>query len=371
MQGVLRAIFGTCQFEKPAFIISCHKLCEVEKAFSQMEKALARGFYLAGFLSYEGGYAFEKVFQNNRNYGFPLVYFGAFDKDTSPPNPLSIIDGEGAEGKSFVLEKAGVRIKKEYLSSIKAIKSHLVAGDTYQVNYTFKQKIKFQGDSFLLYQTLKKRQPTPYSAFIETKDFSILSLSPELFFKKQKDTIMVKPMKGTIEPGKRNARRLKDDPKNRSENLMIVDLLRNDLGRIAKPGTVKTTRLFEVEEHPTLYQMTSTVEAKIAREIDMHTLFKNIFPSGSVTGAPKIRTMQIIQELEKEERNIYTGSIGYITPQRDMFFNVAIRTLLLSPFHDSRFTFHGELGIGSGITYDSDPQKEYEECLLKAKFLAA
>jgi para-aminobenzoate synthetase/4-amino-4-deoxychorismate lyase len=169
-------------------------------------------------------------------------------------------------------------------------------------------------------------------------------------------------MKGTIPPGKGHADLLGHDPKNRSENVMIVDLLRNDLGRIAKTGTVKTTKLFEVEKYETLYQMTSTIEAEIPSNINLYDLFKNIFPSGSVTGAPKIRTMQIIRELEKEERNIYCGSIGHITPKKDMLFNVAIRTILLEGEK-------GELGIGSGIVYDSEPEKEFEECLLKSNFV--
>lgn len=375
----MRILFNNYLFENPSLIIKCHKLSEVENVFHQMENAIAKGFYLAGFLSYEAGYAFEKILQNPKAYDFPLVYFGAYAKPTSPllfPSPLC---GEGtlhfrlSNSPLHFMERGlrGEDFKRRYLDAVRQIKHYLAAGDTYQVNYTFKHKFNFYGDPFALYQKLKRRQTTPYSAFLKANDFSILSLSPELFFRKQSDRIKVKPMKGTINLGRGKANQLRNDPKSQSENVMIVDLLRNDLGRIAKTGTVKTTKLFEVERYETLYQMTSTIEAKIPKDIDLYNLFRNIFPSGSVTGAPKIRTMQIIHDLEKEERKIYTGSIGFITPQKDMIFNVAIRTILLHPssFVHRPSCFVGEMGIGSGIVYDSDPEKEFEECLLKAKFL--
>jgi para-aminobenzoate synthetase/4-amino-4-deoxychorismate lyase len=362
----MRILFSRQLFENPAYIIECHKLSEVKDALVQMEKALARGFYLAGFLSYEAGYAFEKVLRDSKTYEFPLICFGAYSSFFPPE---TIPASEPKKPRS-----APNLTKNKYLSNIKKIKTRLAAGDSYQVNFTFKLKFDFRGNPLALYQKLKTRQSTLHSAFIETDKFSILSLSPELFFKKRGNKIKVRPMKGTIRPGKGRAEILKNDLKNRSENVMIVDLLRNDLGRIAKTGTVKTTKLFEIEKYETLYQMTSTVEADVPEGIKLHDLFRNIFPSGSVTGAPKIRTMQIIRELEKEERKIYTGSIGFITPQKDMVFNVAIRTLLLSTSDPERSrgghrTFDGEMGVGSGITYGSDPEAEYQECLLKAKFL--
>jgi len=348
-------------FENPSFVIECHKLSQLESILNRMEDALKRGYYLAGFISYEAGYAFEKVFYDNKTYDFPLVCFGAYR--TPPPLPLSLRE-RGEIEPPIVKIKWDKGNKPHYLSAIKTIKQHLAAGDTYQVNYTFKHKFNFKGSPFNLYQRLKKRQSTPYSAFIKSNDFSILSLSPELFFRKWGNKIKMKPMKGTSHLGRGQASRLENDPKNQSENIMIVDLLRNDLGRVAKTGTVKTRKLFEVEKYQTLYQMTSTIEAEIPANIPLRHLFRSLFPSGSVTGAPKIRTMQIIRELEKEERNIYTGSIGFITPDKDMVFNVAIRTILLS-------RSYGEMGVGSGIVFDSDPEKEYEECLLKSRFLFA
>jgi para-aminobenzoate synthetase/4-amino-4-deoxychorismate lyase len=343
-------------FEDPDLMIRCHRLYEVENTFQRMEKALADGYYLAGFLSYEAGYAFEACFRNNNVYDFPLLCFGAYKNPGPLPNPPTV-------RPKTISPKINLATD-EYFESLAKIKKLLLQGETYQVNYTFKQKFKYQGNPYALYRKLKSHQLTPYSAFIEARDFSIFSYSPELFFRKKGDKIKVKPMKGTIEPGGKNALQLMNDPKNRSENLMIVDLLRSDLGRIARTGTVKTTKLFEVEKHETIYHMTSTVEAKIPRNLGLYDLFSNIFPSGSVTGAPKIRTMQIIRELEKEERKIYTGCIGFITPQKDMVFNVAIRTLLLEGAR-------GEMGIGSGIVFDSNPCKELEECLLKSKFLFA
>ena len=348
-------------FDSPHYIIQCHRLAEVANAFAELELAAQKGFWLAGFIAYEAGYAFEKVLLNDKLYDFPLVCFGAYS-GPFPPESLPVSPTRNST-------PVPSQTKKEYRAKIGKIKKYLAAGETYQVNYTFKHKFNLYGSPYDLYQKLKARQATPYSAFIGSYNFSILSLCPELFFRKSGNRIKVRPMKGTIAPGPGNSRRLKNDRKNRSENLMIVDLLRNDLGKLARPGTVRTTGLFDIEKYKTLYQMTSTIEAEIPAGIKLYDLFKGLFPSGSVTGAPKVRTMQIIRELEKEERGIYTGSIGFISPQKEMVFNVAIRTLLLRPSPIFSRCYHGELGIGSGITYDSDAEEEYRECLLKSRFL--
>lgn len=349
-------------FDHPIEIIKCFKQGEVEKCFAKMEKALACGLYLAGFLSYEAGYAFERAFSSATAYSFPLICFGAYKR---PLLPLPHLQRNKWEIKIVPPE----RNKNKYFKAISQIKKQLAQGNTYQVNYTFKLKFTFQGSPHSLFEQLSERQPTPYSAYIQDQQFIILSHSPELFFRKSGKNLIVKPMKGTANMMKGGHHNLQHDPKNRAENLMIVDLLRSDLGRIAKIGTVKTTSLFAVEKHPTLYQMTSTIEAKTDKNIPLLKLFSQLFPSGSVTGAPKVRTMQIIKKLEKENRNIYTGAIGLITPERDMVFNVAIRTLLLSPADHNRY--QGEIGLGSGITFDSNPEKEWAECLLKSSFLTA
>jgi para-aminobenzoate synthetase/4-amino-4-deoxychorismate lyase len=383
----MRILFADRLFERPVFIIECYRLKEIKPTFARLEKALEQGYHLAGFLSYEAGYAFEEVFHNDKTYDFPLVCFGAYRSPHPPAKkvaPFSQREKEGTIvfyplplGEGGRLAPAGEGgSKKHYIHQVRRIKRLIAAGETYQVNHTFKQKFSFNGQPSALFHRLKARQPTDHSALIETDKFSVLSLSPELFFSKRGEKITVKPMKGTIAPGRNNDQILQNDAKNRSENIMIVDLLRNDLGRVAQTGTVQVKKLFEVEKHPTLYQMTSTIEAKVASDIELYELFRNIFPSGSVTGAPKVRAMQVIRELEQEERKIYTGSIGYITPNKDMHFNVAIRTLLLTTNNSSASsglqltTYKAELGLGSGIVADSNPEAEYAECLLKGRFLA-
>ncbi|MCX5726955.1 MAG: aminodeoxychorismate synthase component I [Candidatus Saganbacteria bacterium] len=349
-------------FEKPKRIISCNKIDGVETCLREIEAELGNGRYLAGFISYEAGYAFEKKLKGKSRYSLPLVWFGVFDKfretEKIPHN-----------SKKYNISNISLNIsKREYLKNIQKIKRLIERGDTYQVNFTMKYKFNFSGSALKLYQELRERQPVPYSAYIGGDGFKALSFSPELFLEKSGRKMIVKPMKGTVTRGrnldgdKKNEIFLLNDSKNRSENIMIVDLLRNDLGKISKTGSVKVKKLFEAEKYQTLYQMTSTIGSKLSKNVSFHDIFKALFPSGSVTGAPKIRTMQIISELEKEPRKIYTGAIGYIAPDGIAKFNVAIRTILIKGKK-------AEMGIGSGIIYDSDPDKEYDECKLKADFL--
>ena len=217
-----------------------------------------------------------------------------------------------------------------------------------------------------MYRRLLKAQPVPYPAYIETDSFTVLSLSPELFLHSQGERIISKPMKGTWPRGRGffsdalERMRFRCDAKNRAENVMIADLLRNDLGRIG--ARVRAPRLFQVASYSTLFQMTSTVRATLPHDYSLYRLFQSLFPSGSVTGAPKIRAMEIIRDLEKEDRRIYTGAIGYITPDRKVFFNIPIRTLLLREGK-------GEMGIGGGIVWDSTAEGEWNEGLLKARFV--
>jgi para-aminobenzoate synthetase/4-amino-4-deoxychorismate lyase len=326
-----------------------------------MEEASRAGYYLAGFLSYEAGYAFEPVLREKDVFDFPLLSFGVYKECQKRPFDPS--------GQPLVLDGEFDLSRSDYYKDIERIRDHIAAGDVYQITYCVKHKFDYAGSPYQLYSNLLSFQPVPYPAYVECGDLRILSLSPEMFLQKSKDKIVVKPMKGTWfrdaswSNNLLGGWQLHHDAKNRAENIMIVDLLRNDLGRICYPGTVKTTRLFEVARYRTVYQMTSTVEGKVrGQESLFYDVFRALFPSGSVTGAPKIRAMQIIRELEKEERRIYTGTIGYITPERDMFFNVPIRTLLLGKGL-------GEMGVGGGITYYSTPEGEYEECLVKARFL--
>ena len=370
-------------FSDPIDVISTSKLSQVPAAFEKMEAAISKGYYLAGFLSYEAGYAFEDSLKQKDEFDFPLLQFGVYGK--AGDRGLGTRDKEqGTRGQPARPGGLGAReinvTKDEYFHNISTIRDHISAGDVYQITYCIKYKFNLSGDPFTLYKELKKKQPVPYPAYIETEDYQILSLSPEMFIKKRGDFVVTKPMKGTWRRGSNffsdlwAARCLHKDPKNRAENIMIADLLRNDLGRIGH--SVKWPRLFEVARYTTLCQMTSTITAKVGRNILLHDIFKAIHPSGSVTGTPKIRAMELIREIEKEERRIYTGAIGYITPERDMFFNVPIRTILIRGqglgtrgLGTGSGKREAEMGVGGGIIWDSTPEGEWEEGMLKAKFL--
>lgn len=348
------------KFADPSRLIAAYHPKEIGPAFAQMEEALQAGHHLAGFLSYEAGYAFEETLQENKTYDFPLLYFGVYTRPSTP---------DVSPDSNATISRPTINITQStYFNHIDLIKKQIAAGDTYQITYCLKYKFDFSGDSYSLYRQLLKEQPVPYPTYLETDEFKILSLSPELFLEKKGENIMTKPMKGTWPRGKNLwedlwvKRKLHLDQKNRAENVMIADLERNDLGKICRAGTVLTPKLFEVKRYTTLCQMTSTVRGKLAPQIKLSDLFSALFPTGSVTGAPKIRSMSIIRKLEKEERRIYTGAIGWIKPNRDLFFNIPIRTLLLK---DGQ----GEMGVGGGIVWDSTPEGEWEECRLKAEFL--
>lgn len=347
-------------FDHPDRIIACREPPKLKAAFEEVEKALGQGLTVAGFLSYEAGYAFEPKFGFKPKGDFPLLYFGCYgqpiqDSDFFPPSPGPI-------------RVTGLKInmtREEYDVSINRIRDYIAAGDVYQITYCLKMHFGFQGDPRALYQALWRKQPVPYAAYMDMGDRTILSLSPEMFLRKKGTRITTQPMKGTWPRGKgflsdwRARRDFAHDVKNRAENIMIVDLLRNDLGKIGKD--IRAPKLYEVTPYRTLFQMTSTVTGEIDADIRVYDLFKAIFPSGSVTGAPKIRAMEIIRDIEREERKIYTGAIGYIRPNKDMFFNVPIRTFLLEKGR-------GELGIGGGIIWDSTPEGEWAEGMLKARF---
>ncbi len=348
-------------FQNPEFIISCTEPSLFTQSFQDIENALKRGYYLAGFFSYEGGYCFEEKLHKNKQYDFPLIYLGAYrapqkNKIELPKLPYA-----------NTLENLKLNItKNEYAHDIDAIRNYIAKGDVYQITYCIKLFFKFYGDPLSFYNQLLKEQPVPYPAYIQTDRFHILSLSPELFIKKNSTHLITKPMKGTWPRGSSMFSdliaplRLKYDKKNRAENVMIADLLRNDLGRMGVG--IKAPTLFEVARYKTLCQMTSTVTAKVDKDISIYKLFSSIFPSGSVTGAPKIRAMEVISTLEKEERKIYTGAIGYISPDKEIFFNIPIRTLLIEGSQ-------AQMGIGGGVVWDSTPCGEWNEGLLKAKFL--
>ncbi len=341
----------------------------------KVEQALKQGYYLAGWWCYELGYLFEKRlydYLKTKRPSIPLACLGVFkdpivwDHSTTTkmfpwPNPNC----------SSYLKRMHFSITKdEYIRAINQIKRYISNGDTYQVNYTFKGFFEYLGDPIELYLALRAQQAVSYSALLKLGDTWCLSLSPELFIRIKGDSIYSRPMKGTIGRGRyvaediEQAIFLKNDPKNRAENVMIVDLLRNDIGKKSLIGSVKVPELFLVERYETLFQMTSKVEGRLPSKYYFNDILRGLFPCGSVTGAPKIRTMEIIAELEKLPRQIYTGSVGFISPKKEAVLNVAIRTIVINEQNQK-----ADIGIGSGVTIDSDPESEYEECLLKARFL--
>lgn len=334
--------------------------------FEKIEGFLNRGLWVCGFFCYEFGYFLEPaLFPLREKNDFPLVWLGVC-KQPKMISPRKKYFASQTGAGDYVINNLSFDITvQEYHDRIERIKRYLREGLTYQVNFTFKSKFDFEGNVYDFYQALKRAQPTDYTAFINTGTEIILSLSPELFFLINGRRIIARPMKGTARRGRsaredeKNKAWLSNSEKIKAENVMIVDLLRNDLGRLAEK--VWVTKLFEIEKYRTLYQMTSTIEAKLKKKVSVKEIFSALFPCGSVTGAPKIKTMQIIKELEKTPRGVYTGAIGYISPRREMGFNVAIRTVHLK---DGK----GNLGIGGGIVYDSVSSLEYEEALLKAKF---
>src|SRR5450830_1854829 len=271
----------------------------------------------------------------------------------------------------------------QFTQALQRIHDYIVAGDTYQVNYTYRLRFDAFGSPLALYARLRARQPVPYGALLMLPDGgALLSLSPELFVRHAQGELTARPMKGTapaapaeqVEENARRARALAHDPKNRAENLMIVDLLRNDIGRIAVTGSVRVPALFQVTRYSSVLQMTSTVQARLRGDASLAEIFQALYPCGSITGAPKRRTMEIIAELEPAPRGIYTGAIGWFDPPTvagqvgDFCMSVPIRTLALQP-PGADGVQRGEMGVGAGIVYDSDAQDEYAECQLKARFL--
>ena len=354
--------------------------------FSKAQKMLEQGFFLAGYLSYEFGYQLEPVLaksfsprlagQNSKGT-LPLVDLGVFNSPLIYDHLTQTFTGKGQWPQGNQSEpEAGFSIdnlrlnlqKEEYLAAIRRIKSYIEAGDTYQVNYTLKLLFDFSGSIYEFYNSLRRNQSVSYGGIIKNNDTTILTFSPELFFRKQGNAIHVRPMKGTMRRGRtiyedrEFADFLHHDIKNRSENVMIVDLLRNDLGRLSRMGGVSVQSLFDVETYETLHQMTSSIRGEVSHPVSLEEMFRALFPCGSVTGAPKIRTMEIIRELEAEDRGVYTGAIGFVSPEGEAVFNVPIRTVVLRGNK-------GEMGIGSGIVWDSDPEGEWEECRLKGRFL--
>jgi para-aminobenzoate synthetase / 4-amino-4-deoxychorismate lyase len=351
-------------FQKPLKVIAAYKVEEVLPSFERVQEEVENGYYAAGFLAYESAAAFDEAYRVKTSGGMPLLWFGIFSEPI--PQPLS---SNGMYSLTEWVPSVGM---DEYRQAIHTIKQSIQSGDTYQTNYTIRLNSQFTGDDIAFFDRLKRAQSSNYCAYINTGEHSILSASPELFFHLKENTIITRPMKGTIKRGRSfledqaNAEWLYYSEKNRAENVMIVDLLRNDLGMIAVPGTVTVPKLFEIEHYPTVHQMTSTITAQVSENISLKDIFTALFPCGSITGAPKISTMNIIADLESTPRGVYCGAIGYITPKKEAIFNVPIRTVVID--HQ---TGNAAYGVGGGITWDSTTENEYNEILAKASLLKA
>lgn len=358
-------------FTRPLRVVSCRAPSEVRGALRLADRAVSEGHYVAGFLAYEAGYGLHPklALLTPRAPREHVLWLGVFERaeELTGAAVTELLAGAGAAAVSPLRFERGAA---GHAADFATIQEYLRAGESYQVCQSLRAHFDVRGSALSLFERLRRAQPTAYSALVDTGEYSILSLSPELFFRKQGGRIELKPMKGTAAPGHelaedaRIAEGMRRDPKTRAENLMIVDLLRNDIGRLAKLGSVRVPELFSVERFASVLQMTSTITAEVDRSLGLTPLMEALFPSGSVTGAPKLSAMRIIHELEPSPRGIFCGSIGYATPRNDACFNVAIRSLCVE--RDGQ----GVLGVGSGVVVDSSAEAEHAECLLKARFLS-
>jgi len=340
---------------------------QVVTVLEQAEAATQQGLYAVGFVAYEAAQALNPHLPSLPSKpGLPLIWFALFQQRVQVKAGADLPDST-CPAPQLAPENS----QTDYEIAISRIHQAIEQGETYQINHTFQLEGEWQGDPLQLYASLLKAQQPAFGACLDIGSHTIISASPELFFAVQDGLITTRPMKGTAHRGRfptedqALAEQLRQNAKEQAENLMIVDLLRNDLGQVAQTGMVQTEALFEVESYPTVHQMTSTITARLKENISLLELFRALFPCGSVTGAPKRRSMELIAEIEGQPRGIYCGTIGYLAPDGEMAFSVAIRTLLLNQ-QTSRIS----MGVGSGITWDARPASEYAECLHKAAFLA-
>ncbi len=351
-------------FDNALSVIGADTPDEVIPALAAMEQARAEGHWLAGAASYELGYMFSQKLSGlmPATRDTPLLQFGVFDAPATG-RQMTATDTATLTAPEPAWSLA------QYIAAFDTVKDYIGAGDIYQANLTFALHCERTGSLDALYAALLAKQSVPHGALVDLGGPALLSRSPELFFSIDAErNITARPMKGTAPRGGTPeedaalAKWLQRSEKNRAENLMIVDLLRNDMSRISEVGSVKVPALFAVETYATLHQMTSSITSKLVEGTSLTGIFRALFPCGSITGAPKIRAMQIIHELEAGPRGAYCGAIGWIAPNGAMTFNVAIRTLTC--FDDNTV----RLNVGGGVVYDSDAAGEYEEALLKARY---
>ena len=359
-----RALGERYTFTQPIKELKTRDLSEVADLLAQVESYQEQGYYVVGYVSYEAAPAFEEKLAVHKTplLGEYLLYFTVHDSVETSPIPLTY------EEVDLPSNWQEVTSAEDYEKAIAQIHHHLRQGDTYQVNYTVQLKQDLSANPFAIYNRMVVEQEAGYNAYVEHDEMAVISMSPELFFEQNDRELTTRPMKGTTQRGVTDqedlaqASWLEQDPKNRSENMMIVDLLRNDMNRISEVGSEHVERLCQVEQYSTVWQMTSTIKSQLRADVDLIAIFRSLFPCGSITGAPKIATMEIIKKLEPQPRGVYCGTIGLLLPNGRRIFNVAIRTIQL---HQGKAIY----GVGGGITWDSTWQSEYREVHQKAAVL--
>lgn len=359
-----RALGERYTFTQPIKEIKTRDLAEVADLLAQVESYQEQGYYVVGYVSYEAAPAFEEKLAVHKSplLGAYLLYFTVHDRVETSPIPLTY---EEVDLPSKWQEETSA---ENYEKAIARIQHHLRQGDTYQVNYTVQLKQDLSANPFAIYNRMVVEQEAGYNAYVEHDEMAVISMSPELFFEQNDRELTTRPMKGTTQRGVTDQEDLaqsswlEQDPKNRSENMMIVDLLRNDMNRISEVGSEHVESLCQVEQYSTVWQMTSTIKSQLRPDVDLVEIFRSLFPCGSITGAPKIATMEIIKNLEPQLRGVYCGTIGLLLPNGRRIFNVAIRTIQL---HQGKAIY----GVGGGITWDSTWESEYREVHQKAAVL--
>lgn len=354
-------------FRRPRTVLRADRLEEVPGVLQEIESQVTQGgLYAAGFLAYEAAPAFDPAYQVRLDQTpfLPLAWFGLYEE------PLELPELDRSARVPPLPQSWQAEISAErYQQALQQIKAAIARGNTYQVNYTYRLRLDEAPPAYPLFTRLAQAHLPPYGAFLETDDWAVCSFSPELFFRLEGERLSSRPMKGTAARGLQLeddlllAEWLQGSEKNRAENVMIVDMVRNDMGKIARSGSVQVPQLFQVEKYPTVWQMTSTVQAETGASF--YEILAALFPCASITGAPKVRTMQYIRELEASPRRLYTGTIGYLAPNRRALFNVAIRTLLID-----KTNRQAEYGVGGGIVWDSQIEAEWQEAQTKARVLS-
>ena len=351
-------------FSSPLEVLYTHDLNHVKNVLNEVQnKVEKKKLIAAGYLSYEAAPAFDNAYRVNEKGSLPLICFGLF-KDYKIERTLEPQKLESAE----VIDWEITTDRTLYENHLKYIKDQIKLGNTYQVNYTLRKHTNTISNPYDFF--LEKAKDAPYAALIDSNEHTIISMSPELFFKLSGESLICKPMKGTSKRGKNLhedialMEELKNSEKDKAENIMITDMLRNDMGKISNTGSVEVLSEFDIEKYPTVWQMTSSIESQTSASVA--EIFEALFPCASVTGAPKVSSMKIISEIEEQPREIYTGAIGYIAPNNEAQFSVPIRTIL-----SDKKACRSVYGTGSGIVWDSESQKEWDECQNKSAILSA